>query len=191
MSISDIILLNFYAIKPLVPCIIAILAVTTAAFFFILAKSRGLWFNKKNFNYYSIFVELNSTLAVKLACVWVKLLTISFYLIAFTQLEAMHYVFLLIPCVGILLINVNVLEVLTHAVSIAVQFVGVLAANILCSYIRAFELKATYLSIYVLIAILIILYSIYIFFTEIDLISSRRSIKIEKNKNNETVSHGK
>ena len=143
-------------------------------------KSRGLWFNKKNFNYYSIFVELNPTLAVKLACVWIKLLIIVFYMIGFRQLEAIHYIFLLIPCIGILLINVNIVEVFTHAVSMVVQIIGILAANILCSYIRTFELKVTYLVIYILIAILIILYSVYIFFTEIDLVSSRRSIKLEK-----------
>lgn len=184
MGIKDIIVLNFYAIRPLIPYVIAILATSLLAFFYIMIKSRGLWFNKKNFNYYSIFVELNPTLAVKLACVWIKLLTISFYLIGFTELDAIHYVFLFIPCIGILLINVNIVEIFTHAISIGVQLIGVLAANILCSYIRTFEIKVTYLVIYILIAILIILYSVYIFFTEIDLVSSRRSIKLEKKDEN-------
>lgn len=182
MSIADILLLNFYAIKPLVPCVLVILIATTLLFFGILGKSKGLWFNKKSFDYFGIFMELNSALAVKLACVWIKLLIICFYVIAFTSLEAIHYVFLFVPCIGILLINFNVVEAFTHVVSIMIQLVGVLAANILCGYIREFELKATYVSIYVLIAILVIVYSIYIFITELDLVSSRRSIKIEKKR---------
>lgn len=182
MNIADILLLNFYAIKPLVPCIIVILAITSIVFFYILGASKGMWFNKKSFDYFGIFMELNSTLAIKLACAWIKLITVCFYVIAFTSLEAIHYVFLIVPCIGIIVINTNLMEGITHIVSILIQFVAVLAANILCGYIRDFELKATYLSIYILIAILVIVYSIYIFITELDLVSSRRSIKVEKKR---------
>lgn len=182
MSISDIIILNIYAIKPLLSCIFMILTVTVIAFFFILAKSKGLWFGKKGFDIFGLFIELNSTLALKLACLWIKFITVCFFLVSFQKLEAIHYIFLAVPCVISMMLNFNLIEMMTHFFSIFIQFIGVLAANILYSYIIQFEMKVTYILIYVLMAMILILYSVYIFTTEVGFVSARRSVKIEKRK---------
>lgn len=178
MSSNDILLLSMYAIKPLFPCIIANMVAVVVAFFVVLIKSKGLWFGSKNFAL-SLFVELRSVLAIKLACAYLKCVTVCFFLASFTQLQTIHYVFVLVPCVIIILMNTTLVEVLTHLVSIAVQLVGLFAANILCSYIIQFEMKLSYISIYALVAILLVLYSIYVFILEVDFISIRRSIQIE------------
>ncbi len=182
MGISDIIILNLYSIKSLVPCILFILACTVAAFFVILLGSQGMWFGKKSFERYNLFIELNSILAIKLACAWIKVLTIGFYLLFFAVLEPIHYVFLLVPCIGVLVINNSIVDGVAHLASVVIQLVGVLAANILCSYISQFGIQFFYISIYVLMAIVIELYSLYIFITELDLISNRRNVKIEKKR---------
>lgn len=182
MNISDIIIINLYAIKSLVPCILFVTICTTAAFLFIWSRSRGMWFGKKSFERYSLFVELNSMLAIKLACSWIKLLTISFYLVCFAALEPIHYVFLMVPCVAILVMNTSMFDGVTHLVAIVIQLVGILAANILCSYINQFGIHFFYISIYVLMAMVVELYSIYIFITELDLISNRRNVKVEEKR---------
>ncbi len=178
MSNSDILLLSTYAIKPLWPCILAVLIATVVAFVLVLIKARGMWFGSKNFAL-SLFYELRSTLAIKLACAWVKCVTVCFLVLSFTQLDGVHYIFVLVPCIGILLINASIVEFLTHFISILIQLVGLFAANIMCSYILQFELKLTYIFMYALIAIILSLYSIYVFISEIDFISIRRSVKIE------------
>lgn len=182
MSITDMIALNIYAIKPLLPCIFVIVVATVAMFSFILIKSKGIWFGKKNFEQFGLFVELHSSLALKLACLWIKLIVVCYYLLSFTQLEVIHYIFLIVPCIIILIFSFSVMEFITHFFGIVIQFIGVLAANILCSYIMQFEMKISYVFIYVLIAMILILYSVYIFITEVDFVSARRSVKIEKRK---------
>lgn len=166
----------------MVPCILFITVCTTAAFAWIIVGSRGMWFGKKSFERYSIFVELNAALAIKMACAWVKLLTITFYLVFFAALESIHYIFLFVPCVAMLLINRNIFDSAANLISILIQLIGVLAANILCSYINQFGVQFFYISIYVLMAAIIELYSIYVFITELDMISNRRNVKIEKKR---------
>lgn len=182
MSITDVIALNIYVIKPLLPCIFVILASTITMFAWIIVKSKGIWFGKKNFEQFGLFIELHSGLALKLACLWIKLITVCFYLLSFSQLETIHYIFLLVPCVMIVILSFSVMEFITHFIGIVIQFIGVIAANILCSYIMQFEMKVNYILIYVLIAVILILYSLYIFITEVDFVSARRRVKIEKRK---------
>lgn len=189
MSTNDILLLNMYAIKPMLPCILVLLVASVVAFAIILAKSRGIWFGSKNFAL-SLFSELRSVLAIKLACAWIKCVTVCFFLLSFTQLTGAHYLFVLTPCVIILLLNTSLVEWITHFVSIAIQILGLFAANILCSYIIQFEMKLAYIFLYVLVALVLSLYSVYIFISEIDFISARRSIKFENTRQTRDESHG-
>lgn len=189
MSTNDILLLNMYAVKPLIPCLLALLIASVAAFAIILVKSRGMWFGSKNFAL-SLFSELRSVLAIKLACAWIKCVTVCFFLLSFTQLTGVHYIFVLTPCIIILLLNASLVEWVTHLVSIAIQIIGLFAANILCSYIIQFEMKLAYIFLYVLIAIVLSLYSVYIFISEIDFISARRSIKFENTRQTRDQSEG-
>ncbi len=179
MSFNDVLTLSIYAIKPLISSIFVLLVATIVAFAVVLIKSRGMWFGKKNFGALSVFIELNSLLSIKFACAWLKCVLICFYLLSFTQLSSVHYLFLIVPSVIILLLNKSVIEFFAHFISIAIQLIGLFAANVLCSYILQFEMKLSYIFLYVLLALIFVLLSVYIFITEVDFISVRRSIKIE------------
>ena len=182
MNVKDIIILNLYEVKPLLLYILAILFITNIAFLVILLKSRKLWFDQKHFGVLSLFVELSPLTSAKLACAWIKCLTVWMYLVGFQKLEAIHFVFLAVPCVFIIILNRNFFAMMNHCINVGVQFVGVIAVNILCRYILQFEMKASYIIIYSLIATIIGLYSLYIFIAEVDFISRGRSVRLEKSK---------
>ena len=88
-------------------------------------------------------------------------------------------------------ISTNLMELINHIINTFIQAAGLVALNILCSYILEFEFEVVYIIAYVFIAILVILYSVYIFISELDAISlGRRTVLYEDRKNEEIQEKG-
>ena len=184
MNFSEIVGLWIYLLKPLVPYIAILLVVTIITYWMIAIKGRKIWMNDQGFGYLSIFFNMNFFSAIKLSCVWLKLLLIMMFIIGFQPLGVIHYLFILVPCILMVFISTDLMELINHIINTCIQAAGLVALNILCSYILEFEFEVVYIVAYVFIAILVILYSIYIFISELDAISlGRRTILDEDSKN--------
>lgn len=177
MEFSEVVGLWIYLLKPLVPYVAIILVLSLIAFVFIAPKCGKIWMNDKGFGYMSLFFNMNIFLAIKLSCAWIKLLLVILFIVGFTSLDVMHFIFLLVPCILMLFINNQMMDIFNHIVNVGIQYIGVIALNILCSYIIQFQFEIIYLAAYLFISILVILYSIYVFILEVDAISlGRRTI---------------
>ena len=184
MNFSEIVGLWIHLLKPLVPYIAILLVVTIITFWMIAIKGSKIWMNDQGFGYLSIFFNMNFFSAIKLSCVWLKLLLIMMFIIGFQPLGVIHYLFILVPCILMIFISTDLMELINHIINTCIQAAGLVALNILCSYILEFEFEVVYIVAYVFIAILVILYSIYIFISELDAISlGRRTILDEDSKN--------
>ena len=191
MNFSEIVGLWIYLLKPLVPYIAILLVVTIITYWMIAIKGRKIWMNDQGFGYLSIFFNMNFFSAIKLSCVWLKFLLILMFIIGFQPLGVIHYLFILVPCILMIFISTNLMELINHIINTFIQAAGLVALNILCSYILEFEFEVVYIVAYIFIAILVILYSVYIFISELDAISlGRRTVLYEDRKNEEIQEKG-
>ncbi len=180
MSFNEMFTLILYLMRPLVPYIIVLLAVTVLMFTLILYLGRNLWTDNKHFKTIGIFFHLTPTLAVKMGCAWLKLCLLFIYVFGFRPLDLIHYIAFGVLCIFTIIINKNIMEMVNQALSVSIQFAGIVASNILFSYIVQFDVSVSYVVAYAIIGILVLLYSLYVFISEIEYISNERRVKFEE-----------
>ncbi len=176
MSISEILLLLFYSLEPIAVAMLACAVVIFVIFSVIFLLVIKMKIKDKRFAVLGIFYELGISQAVRLSCSLIKLCLIFFYLVMFQELAFVHYLFLAIPCVIIIIEKNSPIKIISNAISIVIQIIAVLTTNLLCSYILTFNMGLIFILVYVLIAIATLFYSVYIFIVEMDAISAKRSI---------------
>ena len=90
----------------------------------IAIKQRKIWVNDKGFGYLSIFFNMNFFSTIKLSCVWLKFLLILMFIIGFQPLGIIHYLFILVPCILMIFISTNLMELIDHIINTFIQVAG-------------------------------------------------------------------
>lgn len=179
MTFQELALRIFYAAQPLLPFLGAVGVSTCALLAALLLLSRGLWFDRPAFRWLGLFYGLGKYDCVRLGSAWVKLSLLLSYLIAFQKLEGIHYLVILIPS---LLFSIQIRSpkgIPANLLGCLMELVGLGAANVVCGYIRDFHPGAGFVVVYVLISLFLALYGVYLFLTELNVISNGRRILIE------------
>ena len=155
-------------------------AATAVALAWLGVVARRTWVNKRRFDFTAIFFELNRWSCVRLACSWVKLVLVLSYFLVLGRIGAGHYLLLLIPCVMYSVEPLRWYRTPVNLLSSLATAAGVLIASVLQSYIRDMELgflsKVACVSLCVLIAV----YAVYLFVTELNNISQERRVHLVK-----------
>ncbi len=180
MTISEGLLLISYSIEPVAIIMLVITAVIAISFIAIFFLTRKLGIDSKLFPNLSIFFELSRFQSIKLSCSFIKLLLVIIYLIMFKELQFVHYLFFILPCIISVISKDKIYQILINLFYVAIQGSALLTANLLCTYILTFDMNVSYFVVYLLIATATILCSIYFFIVEIDAISAKRRTN-EKN----------
>lgn len=179
MILQETLLITFNAAKPLLPFMAAAGLLTCVALAVLLVMSRGLWFDKPAFRWLGLFYGLSKGGCLRLGCAWLKLCILLSYLAAFQKLTAAHYVLFLVPALIFSVPIHRLTELPANLLGVFMELVGLVAANVVCGYIRDLHPGAGFLLVYILVSVFLALYAIYLFLTELNAISNGRRIQIE------------
>lgn len=180
MTLQEVVLRIFNAAQPLLPFMAAVAVPTCAALAALLLMSRGLWFDKRGFRWLGLFYGLGRFDSVRLGCAWVKFCLVLAYLIGFRKLETIHYLMLVVPS---LIFSIQIRDpkgIPANLLSCVMELVGLIAVNIICGYIQDYNPGAGFVVVYLLISLFLGLYALYLFLTELNVISNGRRVRIEE-----------
>ena len=172
---EDTILRIFYETYSMNYILIAVALLTIVLAVFLSLRCRNVWFNKKNFKWMGLFYSLSAFDSVRIASAWIKLCLVVIFLCRFKPLALPEYFMLAI--VGLLTIAdiKHPGTIITGFFAILIQIIGLISANVVCSYIIDLQPGFMFMFAYILMAIFLSLYGVYMFLTELNNISKGRS----------------
>ncbi|WP_317855577.1 hypothetical protein [Chakrabartyella piscis] len=183
MGVQEYILRLMVALQPMLVCIIAVVIITCLCLPILVVKSRGLWFDKANFKFLSLFYKMSFYDCVRLASASVRCIMVVVFVIQFAKLQAIHLV-----CFGMVAVlyafdKREMTRTLSNIIWIVVQLVSLLSLNVVCGYILDMSTGVAFVAVYVVLGIFVTLFAIYLFITEINEVSMGRRARIEINGN--------
>lgn len=182
MKINEILIQTLGLLQPIIWYVVTCAAVTIVAFVILMILSRRVWVNQKRFRWLGIFYGMSGGDSVCFSCAWLRLLLMVLYLIRFQKLLPIHYFcFLLLGVIYALRLK-KMLKIPGRLFWVAVEFVGLLTANMICSYIHDMGSSGIMIAIYVFMSIFMTLFGCYLFLTEINGISVERNANIERER---------
>lgn len=179
MTLQETLLIVFHAAEPLLPFMAAAGLLTCAVLAVLLVLSRGLWFDRPAFRWLGLFYGLDGWDCLRLGCAWLKFCILLSYLAAFQKLTAAHYVLFLAPALIFSVRIRRLSELPANLLGVFMELVGLVAANVVCGYYRDLHPGAGFLLVYILISLFLALYAVYLFLTELNVISNGRRIQVE------------
>ena len=186
MSTAELVVRVLAQVQPLLPYMLIVTAMTTAALAALLLASRGLWVDQRRFQWLGLFFSLSTGDCVRLACAWVKLLMLLSLLAGFQKLEIAKYLLFLVPGVVYALWPRRLARLPGRLAWLSVEFAGLLSCGLICGYIRDMQAGLRYYLIYIAMALFTALFGLYIFLTELDDISNGRSANLERYREEDT-----
>lgn len=186
MTVSEFLLRIYYAVRPLVPYMLIAAAATLAVLALLLAVSRNYWVDRRSFRWLGVFYGLDRAGSLRLACAWLKLLMLVFYLVSFQKLEVIHYLAFLLTGLFCALDPRGILQIPGNLLSLLMEAVGLLTANLICGYVRDMEAGWGYVVVYILVSAFVTLYGVYLFLTELNSISSERRTDFDRVEKTDT-----
>ena len=97
MSAKELTLRVLMALRPMLPGLIAVAAVTLLVLPFLLVACKKAWVNDPRFRVAGLFYGLSGRDACFLACSWIKLILMLVLIIGFQKLAPVQYLMVLLP----------------------------------------------------------------------------------------------
>ena len=173
--IWETILRVLYLLKPLVPTVLIVAALTMAALLLLVLPCGRFWINKRSASWLGMFFCLRGRGCVHLACVWLRFCLCIALLIPLSQITAQHCLLLVVPMVTELLADTSLKHLVGRILGDIALLAGVLLANLLFGYMQGSGGDIVPSSLYVVLCIFVLLFNIYLFLLEIENISENRS----------------
>lgn len=180
MTFKEVVLLTLHASKGFIVPLAVTIGVTAIALIALRASAKGTWINKPMFNAVALFFEIGAWSRIRLASSWVKLWLALSYFTIIDKLSAGHYALFAIPCILFALEFRKPIRIPLNLLSSAAPAAGLLITNVLRSYIRDMDLGLIAQIACVVLMILVAVYALYLFLTELNNISQERRVRLEK-----------
>lgn len=165
-------------LKGMLPGIVTMGVVTVAAVIVLAILSTFGWVDSKSFVFAGLFFGLKRRGILQLACSWLKLIFVLVFLVAFQKMDLTQYMMLIIPGI-VLALTLRRMEIVTSLIWLLLQVASMFSVNSVCGYLRDMHPSKAFILVYVALALFLAMFSIYLFFTEIDMISENRNIDPE------------
>lgn len=185
MTLHEFLLRVLVVLQPVIPAVIAAAAVTLLAVVITAIGVHGLWIDQRKFRWLGIFYGLSTSDCLHLACAWIELVLLAVFLISFRKLTAADYLLFLIPGGLYALQFKSLKKIPVRLLWLALEFVGLLSANLVCGYYHDMHGGLGFALVYVIMAVFMMLFGCYLFLTELSDISEGRSPVIEDEQNKE------
>lgn len=179
MTLQEALLIIFRSAEPLLPFMAAVGLLTCVALAVLLVMSRGLWFDRPAFRWLGLFYGLDKGGCLRLACAWLKFCVLLTYLVAFQKLTTAHYLLFLVPALIFSVPLHQLTELPANLLGVFMELVGLVAANVVCGYYQDLHPGVGFLLVYILISLFLALYAVYLFLTELNVISNGRRVHVE------------
>ena len=177
---EDMILHVLYEVYSMNYVLILVALLTFILFIILLLSSRNMWFNNKRIKWMGIFYSLSAFDSVRIACSWIKLCLVVIFLCRFKLLSAAEYFMLLMVGFISALDFKNFSNFFAGIFGTVIQIVGVMTANIVCSYILDLQPGFLFNFAYILMSIFFALFAVYLFLTELNAVSKERTFHDEE-----------
>ena len=178
MSAAELLVRVLAQVQPLLPYMLIVTAVTTAALAALLFASRGLWVDQRRFRWLGLFFGLSTWDSIRLAGAWVKLLLLFTYLVLFKRLGMAEYLLFLASGVAYTLSRNHWIRIPGRIMWNVLEATALVSCNLLCGYVHEVSVFSKYLLVYCLMAVFSALFGVYLFFTELNDISAGRQINL-------------
>ncbi len=175
-----ILLQTFAQLKPMLPGLITAMILTMIALVVLTVAARDAWVTEWRFHITGLFFGLSGWGCLKLACSWLKLIFVIFFIIAFGQLNLLQYMMVIIPGITGAVAGRSLARGAGDFIWLFLQLAGLVSANIVCGFIREMAGGAPFVMLYIAMGAFLILFSLYLFLNEINAISCARGIIPEK-----------
>lgn len=180
MSAEELLVRVLTQVQPMLPYMAAVAGATILALLPLLALSRDIWMDQGRFRWLGLFYSLGTGESVCLACVWIKVVLLISLLVDFRKPAAARYMLFLIPAALYALWPRRFSRLPVRAFWIMLESAALLSCGLICGYIHDMHAGQGYRIIYVAMALFTALFGIYLFFMELDDISSGRKTDIEQ-----------
>lgn len=176
MSAKELTLLVLMALRPMLPGLIAVAAVTLLVLPFLLVACKKAWVNDPRFRVAGLFYGLSGRDTCFLACSWIKLILMLVFIIGFQKLAPVQYLMVLLPGIlGIICARSGGSKLKT-LLWLVLQMAGLLSVNLICGFIRDMAGDAVFVIIYVIMGLFLGFFSVYLFLTELGTLSAGREM---------------
>ena len=175
-----ILLQTFAQLRPMLPALITAMSLTMLALVILMLAARGAWVTERRFHITGLFFGLGGMGSLKLACCWLKLIFVIFFVIAFRQLDLLQLMMVIIPGATGAVAGKSLLKGAGDFIWLFLQLAGLISANLVCGFIREMAGGAPFVMLYIAMGAFLILFSIYLFLNEMNAISASRDIKPEQ-----------
>lgn len=179
MSTLELLIWSVSRLKAMLPGVITAGVLTLGILIAMTVFSYGIWIQNKGFTVAGFFFGLNARGRLQVSCAWLKLVFTIVFLVSFQKMEAVNYMMLAIP--GLLLVfTMKKTQILISLLWLLLQLAGILSSNTVCGYIREVYSGVTLVLVYIAMALFLTVFAIYMFLTEIEIISERRRVNPRK-----------
>lgn len=180
MSVAEVLLRGLAELKPILPYMLIAVILTVAALIFLLFYSRNVWVDSRRFRMAGLFFGLNRQCSLRLACVWLKLIFMVSFVLGFRKLGMIHYISILIIGITAALCAGSVRNKISSLLWLLLQMAGLISVNLICGYMKDMAVKGGFMLIYIAMGLFLILFSVYMFLSEINAISVYRDVDAER-----------
>lgn len=179
MSATELLLWSASRLKVMLPAAIAAGVLTLGLLAVLSVLTSRTWIQNKGFTAAGFFFGLNAKGRLQVSCAWLKLVFTLVFLASFQKMEVIHYMMLVIP--GLLLVfTMTRMQILSSLMWLVLQIGGILSSNTVCGYIKDVYAGVTLVLVYIAMALFVAIFAVYMFLTEIDVISERRRVNPRK-----------
>jgi len=175
MTLQELLLRMLVPLQPVIPILLAVLGISMAVCMLLAVESSGLWVNSRHFRWLGVLFGLNRWECVRLGCSWLKLLFTLVSLLFFSRPSAVIYIFVLVSGLLYTLDGKAPHRFMGRLLWLALEMAGLVATNLICGFYRDMNGGMWFLLIYVVMALFMMLFGLYLFLTEIGDISEGRS----------------
>lgn len=176
MSAKELTLRVLMALRPMLPGLIAVAAVTLLVLPFLLVACKKAWVNDPRFRVAGLFYGLSGRDACFLACSWIKLILMLVFIIGFQKLVPVQYLMVLLPGILGIICACSGGSKLKTLLWLVLQMAGLLSVNLICGFIRDMAGDAVFVIIYVIMGLFLGFFSVYLFLTELGTLSAGREM---------------
>jgi len=180
MSPIELLLRTLRILRPILPGLAAVLAATLAAMTGLYLLCRDVWVQDKRFRLAGLFFGLSRRGCLCLACSWIKLIFLFVFVLGFQKLSLLHYLMVLFPGAILALAGSGARKRAGALLWLGLQLEGLLCANLICGYILDLNAGIGFLLVYGAMGVFLLLFSVYLFLTELAAISGQRDLDAKK-----------
>lgn len=176
MSLGEYLLRMLRELKPMITAFSVVVVLTLVMLFFFRVQIKKVWFSDRLFPTVGLFFGLRTSGVVRLACSWIRLIFVLVFTCCFSKLYPVQYCsLLLVGFVGAACAYKWKNKLVSLFWSI-LQVAALFSANVICGYYWDLIGGPELVAVYVAMGIFVILFSLYLFYSEIGDISESRAV---------------